>query len=163
MKPIRFTILYARALAVAAIAFSIAHSTELFVISLISMPTTKIDPTAFITLGFVSVTECIVFIAIGGPIAYFPSRLVFYFIRKRQKTSSIVCAYSSICIAILALPICAAVSRLIALDSDGPSYFNRCLEYSLPMVIAGAIGGHVFWQSLRRETASKRPVADVFS
>jgi len=149
-------------MAAAALAFAVTHSTELFAYGLIEQRSGRIDPTVFITLGLFAATEWVVFVVVGTPIAYYPSRAIYKVSIKWKSETYFLCMLASISLAVMALPLCAGVSFIASPDADAPSYLNRCLEYLFPMAVAGALGGHVFWRRIGHSVAN-RPLADHFS
>jgi hypothetical protein len=162
VKSDRFVMSYLRALSAAALTFSLTHSAELFLIGLVAHHSASIDSTVFITLSAFTILEWIVFVTIGGPISYVPSRAIYRLFRKRAWDSYLNSILCCLFVAAAALPLCAAVPFFIFPSPDEPpSYLYLCIEFFLPMTISGALGGHVFWVGVG-DKASDRSIADQF-
>lgn len=146
----------------AALAFGSTHGSELFVVGFLNGRSAQINPTALFPIAVVELAQVITFVFVGGALAVLPS----FFVINQAKDNIHrlwVCIVFGVCMGILFLPLCASFPFLLSHEPEDPSYFARCLEFGLPMVIAGALGGYVFWRCARRTGASGELVADHFS
>jgi hypothetical protein len=154
---------YLRTIALAAISFAVAHGSQLIATGLISQHSFSVNPTGFLVIAPYVTIEAIVFFIAGYLIAYFPSRAAYEFLRRTGRTRFAFYGLFGVAMGIAFLPLCASVPFFAFPLPDDPGYFGRCAEFGLPMTIAGALGGYVFWRCARHAAGGGELVADQFS
>jgi hypothetical protein len=136
---------------VTTLVFGLVFDVQSFIVSCSNYGCSHIIPTGFITFIFIDLLFFIVFFPIGWLFAYLPSRvLANLFMRRRL--GGVIYLFSGLMLGIFFLPLCAGFSFIMLSPPDGPSYLSRCVEFSLPMTIAGLIGGYAAWRCTRRMT-----------
>jgi hypothetical protein len=141
MRPFRTS--YSRSLFAAAIAFGLVHGGQMFAVSLIKNSRGSVDPTSFITLGVLELLQSSVFAAIGGVLAFYPSKFLAS-IRNNESPAGLLNLLSGLLIGVVFLPLCAGLAYSLFHESDSPSFLARCAEFIWPMTISGVVGGYVF-------------------
>lgn len=140
---------YSRALLVAAFAFGLTHAAQSLVVSFVNNRSLAVNPTALLVLILYEIMESIVFLIIGLMLAYIPSRIVSDIFKKKNSRGLLLRVLFGMLMGIVFLPLCASFPFFLFPLPDGPSYLTRCAEFSLPMTIAGALGGYAFWRRTR--------------
>ena len=106
----------------------------------------------------------VVFLILGWPLAYWPSRFAAYVAeRAGQRYSLLIRVLFGALIGLLFVPLCAGIHFMIFHGSDNSSYLARCTLFSLPMVVSGATGGWTFWLCGRGRNGIDASIADEFS
>jgi hypothetical protein len=136
----------------AAAAFGPIHVIELIIASIPNTDLSNVKLIAFITATFVGILESAVFLLIGLVVAYVPWRLFATSILAQEPSRLVAFTMSGVLAGILFLPFCAAVSFFITYEPDAPRYLSRCAEFAFPMMVAGAVGGYVFFYYLGKES-----------
>jgi len=154
---------YVRAMALAALAFAIAHGSQLFIRGLISQRSFAIAPTGFLALIPYVLLEAIVFFTVGSMVAYLPSRAGYIFFLRIDKNDLFYSILFGFLVGLIFLPLCAGFVFSLFRAADLPSYLARCAEFGVPMTIAGAIGGYVFWRSARGTAMDRQLITSLFS
>lgn len=154
---------YCRAIAGAATAFGIVHGVERVGAGFINIDGSHINPTALMTLVIMELLQSIIFVIIGFPIAYIPSRFLATLIENKRAGRIFVYISSGILVGLLFLPLCASIPFLLFYEQGDPSYFGRCIEFSLPLTIAGALGGYIFSRCAHVASGNLETVTDHFS
>ena len=145
---------FTRAMVSAALAFGLVHATQSVALGFVAQTSPKFDPTGLLVLVPYDLLQSTVFIIIGWVIAYIPSRMLADFMERRHRGHLMWSITCGIFMGLLFLPICAIFPFFLFRTTDEPSYLARCLEFALPMVVAGAVGGAIF---LRSTTYSPSP------
>ena len=144
----RFRAFYTPSIISAGFAFALVHVAEILRGSFKFNNISNIYISAVITLIIFAFLEIVVFVSIGWPFAYVPSRMLEHFFGNRRHGVSF-CIFVGIAMGLFFLPLCAALAFVVLPPPNGFSYFERCVEFFLPMGVAGASGGYVMWRGRR--------------
>lgn len=148
-----FASCYVKALSGAALAFGLTHASQAIAVSVFRDGMAHPHLSAFLSLSFFEVVESLIFLVIGIVIVLIPARVADNYIdRSTAGTVSLFCCLGALA-GMTYLPLCAGISTVILPSADDPTYLQRCLEYLLPMAIAGVTGGYIFGSA--RQYASK--------
>ena len=143
----------------ASIVFAVMHGLVVLINGGILNDIIGVNLSGFIMLIPFEVLHALVFFVFCYVLLNFP---VFY-LTKNIAIGRKNCIITGILFGVLFTPLAASVGYYIFLDSDSPSYWERCIEFISPMAISGAIGGFIFWRRAGSEMASNKSVADLFS
>jgi hypothetical protein len=147
---------FTRAIASAGLAFGLAHAIQSVTKGFVAQASLKFDPTGLLVLVPYELIQSAIFILVGWIIAYIPSRMLADFMERRHCGQPIWFITYGIFMGLLFLPICASFPFFLVRTTDEPSYLARCLEFALPMVIAGAVGGAIFLRSTTYSRSAPR-------
>lgn len=155
---------YVLSLTVAAIIFAIFHGLQVIAISICRNGATHIQITALIAVTIYEVVQLTIFLLAGGLSAYLPSMIITSFALKPNQPRAALCVVVGAMLAGIFLPIYASIPYfLLSFLPDEPGYLDRCVDYALPMTIAGAVGGYAFWRRTRGVVRNGELVLDQFS
>jgi uncharacterized membrane protein YhdT len=147
---------FTRAMASAGLAFGLVHAIQSIAKGFVAQTSFKFDPSGLIVLVPYELIQSAIFIFVGWIIAYIPSRMLADFMERRHSGQPIWFIACGIFMGLLFLPICASFPFFLFRTTDEPSYLARCLEFALPMVVAGAVGGAVFLRSTTYSRSAPR-------
>jgi hypothetical protein len=145
---------YTKSIFWASISFGSCHGLEEFLLGMKGIAFSRVDLSAFIVLVPFEVLQSIFFFCACWIVSYLPVKVIYinHFYKGRKSFT-----LWGVFIAILSLPLCASFAYFILPLPDAPSYWGRCLEFAVPMMVAGLIGGNVFW----REAGSREAGGSV--
>lgn len=147
-----FAPFYIKALAGAALAFGLTHTVQAIVVTMFRDGVAYPHLNAHLSLSFFGMVEVLIFFIIGIIMVLIPARVADNYVgRSTAGMVSLFCLLGALA-GVTYLPLCAGISTAIMPSVDDPSYLQRCLEYLIPMVIAGSTGGYIF--GLARGSAS---------
>jgi hypothetical protein len=133
------------AMSVAALAFGVVHGAQVLAEGTMEISSSRVNISSIFTLIVYEAIQVFVFLCVSFMFAYIPSRSL-EIVAQRTPSSMryALSALTGVLIAVLFLPLCASVAFLSFYAPDLPSYLDRCSEFALPMIIAGAVGGISF-------------------
>lgn len=135
---------YVKSLSGAAIGFGLTHAIQAIVVSVFRDGVIHPRFDALLSLSFFELIEALIFFLVGIVMVLIPAWLADKYIdRSKAGTINLFC-WLGVLAGVTYLPLCAGVSTSILPSVDDPSYLQRCLEYLLPMAIAGVVGGYIF-------------------
>jgi len=149
-----FTPCYVKALSGATLAFGVIHAIQTIAVGMFRNESLSMRADGLFALAFFELIEGSIFFVIGIVMALVPARVADKYISRSSMGAANFFCWLGALAGITYLPLCAGISTSIMPSIDDPSYLQRCLEYLLPMVIAGMTGGHVFG-STRAATLSR--------
>jgi hypothetical protein len=145
---------YMKALSGAALVFGLTHAVQAIAVSVFRDGVVHPRLDALLSLSFFELIEALIFFVIGMVMVLVPARVADNYIgRSAAGTVNLFC-WLGVLAGITYLPLCAGISTSILPSADDPTYLQRCLEYLLPMVIAGAAGGYIFGSTRRYSSES---------
>ena len=154
---------YTRAVMWAALGLGVIHAVQALVIGFATNRSIGINPTVFAVLIPYELFQSMIFFLVGWIIAYAPSVFLFNIIRNNYVNRLSVYVIIGVALGVIFIPLCASVPYFLLKLPDEPDYLTRCAEFSLPMTIAGAIGGYTFWRCARGSAGKGALAADQFS
>jgi hypothetical protein len=143
----QFRASYSRAILLAGLAFAFIHGCQSLLSGNGGPP--GLDPTAFLVLVPYEFLQFLVFAVVGGLVAYFPSRFLEGLVHDKRLGNLLYVTAGAV-LGLVFLPLCAAFAFFVFPLPDAPSYLARCVEFALPMIAAGALGGYVIWRGVVR-------------
>jgi hypothetical protein len=137
---------YYKSILLSALAFGFTDGFQATALGFVRNGNLYFHASYFITMISYEFIQCVLFIFIGLPSAYVPVLLLEYIIvqfpKHRWRFLAILFGFL---LGIIFDPICAVVAYFPFYEDGDPSYLERCLEFALPMLIAGTIGGYSFY------------------
>ncbi|WP_174286083.1 hypothetical protein [Sphingomonas bacterium] len=142
----------------AACCFAVVHGVQALVVSIAKYGIADPKPSALLTLVIYEAIQAVVFFVCGAiavlPFCYLADR--FMKIPAEMETR-IGIVYGAL-LGLTFLPLAAGFAVSVLPEPDDPTFWARCLEFLLPMLIAGGVGGIVFVRR-RHGTAGREPKA----
>jgi len=139
-----FTPCYIKALAGAALAFGFSHAVQALVVSASRYGLSHPRFDALLSLTFFEVIESIIFFIVALVAVLLPARVADRHISPSTTKMASLFGWLGALAGVTYLPLCAGVSASILPSIDDPTYLQRCIEYLLPMMLAGIVGGRLF-------------------
>ena len=139
-----FTPCYIKSLAGAALAFGLSHAIQAMVVSASRYGLTHPRFDALLSLSFFELIESIVFFIVAVVAVIIPSWVAKIYIKPSTSKTVNLFGLLGALAGLTYLPLCAGVSASILPSIDDPTYLERCMEYLLPMMLAGMTGGYLF-------------------
>ena len=135
---------YLRALSGAAFVFGLTHAVQFFAESTYryGLAPPRID--GLLTLLFFEGIESLIFFIVAVVAVLLPARIADNHISPSTTKMVSLFGWLGALAGVTYLPLCAGVSASILPSIDDPTYLQRCVEYLLPMTLAGMIGGRLF-------------------
>ena len=135
---------YFLAILSAACCFAVVHGVQALIISVAKYGIANPRPSALLTLVFYEAIQAIVFF-VSSAIAVLPfCYLADRFMKIPQKIEIQVGILYGALLGLAFLPLAAGFAVSVLPEPDDPTFWARCLEFLLPMLIAGGVGGIVF-------------------
>ena len=154
---------YSRAVALSALLFGITHGTQFIVVSYIRGRSISVNLTSFFVVIPYEILQSLVLYLVGWILAYFPSLKLYSLLQGFALYGFASYVLSGAALGILAVPLSAAVRFLLLSGDDGPNFLACVVEFGLPMLAAGSIGGYTFWRRIRVAASNDETVANIFS
>lgn len=155
-----FTPCYIKALAGAALAFGLSHAGQALVVSASRYGLSHPRFDALLSLSFFELLEAIIFFIVAVVAALLPAKVADSYISVPTTKMVSLFGWLGALAGVTYLPLCAGVSASILPSIDDPTYLQRCIEYLLPMALAGIVGGRLFGSCRAAYLGDERSVGE---
>lgn len=151
---------YLKSVTIASIIFGSSHGIEEFIHGFDMNRISDIKLSAMMVLFVFESVQSIVFFIFCSLLMLIPTKVFLCLYNTRNVFTYII---AGSIFGVLFLPLCALIANTVLPLPDIPTYFARCVEFFLPMVTAGAVGGYVFWHELDSSANLNKSITNLFS
>lgn len=148
--PFPFGRRYLWVIAISSAVFGLSHGIQAIVRGAIKNDVFRMNPTALYVIVPFEIIQSTMFFICSLLVMYFPAKAIVGLMLRIDNRSAVSYAFIGAIIGGIATPLCAYAAFSILPLEGAPTYWERCVEFCLPMVISGLAGGYVMWRQVRR-------------
>lgn len=160
--PFPFGKRYLWSIVISSVVFGLSHGAQAVIRGAVDNRSYRINPSSFYVVIPFELIQSIVFFVCSLIIMYLPAKAVMKWMLRMNNRSAASYAFIGSVIGGAAIPLCAYAAFSILPLEGAPTYWERCVEFCIPMVISGLAGGYAMWWQVRRSGLFDSGLSHIF-